>query len=122
MVVPTEDSVITEMTSTLRDWGALWKQLYVVGVSPRPALGGESSEMSGWGAWTNTRASAGAPAPPGPGHSAGWSSRGPRAPEQGSDGCFHRRRNRPDPLSAVHSSSMFYVQRVASSQQILREK
>ncbi|XP_030633164.1 dedicator of cytokinesis protein 4b [Chanos chanos] len=28
-VVPTEDSVITEMTSTLRDWGALWKQLYV---------------------------------------------------------------------------------------------
>nr|XP_034984231.1 dedicator of cytokinesis protein 4 isoform X3 [Zootoca vivipara] len=29
MVVPTEDSVITEMTSTLRDWGAMWKQLYV---------------------------------------------------------------------------------------------
>ncbi|KAA0720700.1 Dedicator of cytokinesis protein 4 [Triplophysa tibetana] len=28
-VVPTEDSVITEMTSTLRDWGAMWKQLYV---------------------------------------------------------------------------------------------
>uniref|UniRef100_A0A8C5NSY1 Dedicator of cytokinesis 4 n=1 Tax=Junco hyemalis TaxID=40217 RepID=A0A8C5NSY1_JUNHY len=24
-----EDSVITEMTSTLRDWGAMWKQLYV---------------------------------------------------------------------------------------------
>lgn len=30
MVVPTEDSVITEMTSTLRDWGTMWKQLYVV--------------------------------------------------------------------------------------------
>uniref|UniRef100_A0A8C2NDW8 Dedicator of cytokinesis 4 n=1 Tax=Capra hircus TaxID=9925 RepID=A0A8C2NDW8_CAPHI len=29
MVIPTEDSVITEMTSTLRDWGAMWKQLYV---------------------------------------------------------------------------------------------
>lgn len=29
-VVPTEDSVITEMTSTLRDWGAMWKQLFVV--------------------------------------------------------------------------------------------
>lgn len=34
MVVPTEDSVITEMTSTLRDWGTLWKQLYVVGGCP----------------------------------------------------------------------------------------
>lgn len=31
MVIPTEDSVITEMTSTLRDWGTMWKQLYVVG-------------------------------------------------------------------------------------------
>lgn len=30
MVIPTEDSVITEMTSTLRDWGTMWKQLYVV--------------------------------------------------------------------------------------------
>ncbi|KAE8615848.1 hypothetical protein XENTR_v10008638 [Xenopus tropicalis] len=29
MVVPTEDAVITEMTSTLRDWGTMWKQLYV---------------------------------------------------------------------------------------------
>uniref|UniRef100_A0A803Y9E0 Dedicator of cytokinesis protein 4 n=1 Tax=Meleagris gallopavo TaxID=9103 RepID=A0A803Y9E0_MELGA len=29
MVIPTEDSVITEMTSTLRDWGTMWKQLYV---------------------------------------------------------------------------------------------
>lgn len=29
-VIPDEDSVITEMTSTLRDWGAMWKQLYVV--------------------------------------------------------------------------------------------
>nr|XP_014346036.1 PREDICTED: dedicator of cytokinesis protein 4 [Latimeria chalumnae] len=29
MIVPTEDSVITEMTATLRDWGTLWKQLYV---------------------------------------------------------------------------------------------
>lgn len=47
MVVPTEDSVITEMTSTLRDWGALWKQLYVVGVSPRPALGGSRQKCLG---------------------------------------------------------------------------
>lgn len=29
-VIPVEDSVITEMTSALRDWGAMWKQLYVV--------------------------------------------------------------------------------------------
>uniref|UniRef100_A0A7M4ES71 Dedicator of cytokinesis protein 4 n=1 Tax=Crocodylus porosus TaxID=8502 RepID=A0A7M4ES71_CROPO len=29
MVIPTEDSVITEMTCTLRDWGTMWKQLYV---------------------------------------------------------------------------------------------
>ncbi|XP_028810006.1 dedicator of cytokinesis protein 4b isoform X3 [Denticeps clupeoides] len=28
-VIPNEDSVITEMTSTLRDWGSMWKQLYV---------------------------------------------------------------------------------------------
>uniref|UniRef100_A0A7N8YEP0 Dedicator of cytokinesis 4b n=1 Tax=Mastacembelus armatus TaxID=205130 RepID=A0A7N8YEP0_9TELE len=28
-VIPVEDSVITEMTSTLRDWGTMWKQLYV---------------------------------------------------------------------------------------------
>ncbi|XP_041933790.1 LOW QUALITY PROTEIN: dedicator of cytokinesis protein 4b [Alosa sapidissima] len=28
-VIPTEDSVITEMTSTLREWGSMWKQLYV---------------------------------------------------------------------------------------------
>uniref|UniRef100_A0A7N6AD66 Dedicator of cytokinesis 4b n=1 Tax=Anabas testudineus TaxID=64144 RepID=A0A7N6AD66_ANATE len=28
-VIPVEDSVITEMTSALRDWGAMWKQLYV---------------------------------------------------------------------------------------------
>ncbi|PWA26134.1 hypothetical protein CCH79_00015224 [Gambusia affinis] len=29
-VIPVEDSVITEMTSTLREWGAMWKQLYVL--------------------------------------------------------------------------------------------
>ncbi|XP_078272813.1 dedicator of cytokinesis protein 4-like isoform X4 [Rhinoraja longicauda] len=28
-VVPTEDTVITEMTGTLREWGIMWKQLYV---------------------------------------------------------------------------------------------
>nr|XP_023666077.1 dedicator of cytokinesis protein 4 isoform X2 [Paramormyrops kingsleyae] len=28
-VIPSEDTVITEMTSTLRDWGTMWKQLYV---------------------------------------------------------------------------------------------
>lgn len=45
-VVPTEDSVITEMTSTLRDWGAMWKQLFVVNtvwantvVRPQPDTG-----------------------------------------------------------------------------------
>uniref|UniRef100_A0AAY4E0L2 Dedicator of cytokinesis 4 n=1 Tax=Denticeps clupeoides TaxID=299321 RepID=A0AAY4E0L2_9TELE len=30
-VIPIEDSVITEMTVTLRDWGTMWKQLFVVG-------------------------------------------------------------------------------------------
>lgn len=34
-VIPVEDSVITEMTSTLRDWGAMWKQLYVVSRRPK---------------------------------------------------------------------------------------
>lgn len=29
-VIPMEDSVVTEMTVTLRDWGVMWKQLYVV--------------------------------------------------------------------------------------------
>uniref|UniRef100_A0A8C1SP79 Dedicator of cytokinesis 4 n=1 Tax=Cyprinus carpio TaxID=7962 RepID=A0A8C1SP79_CYPCA len=28
-VIPTEDSVITEITMTLRDWGSMWKQLYM---------------------------------------------------------------------------------------------
>ncbi|GCC38722.1 hypothetical protein chiPu_0017238 [Chiloscyllium punctatum] len=28
-IIPTEDSVITEMTGTLREWGIMWKQLYV---------------------------------------------------------------------------------------------
>ncbi|XP_028813743.1 dedicator of cytokinesis protein 4 isoform X2 [Denticeps clupeoides] len=28
-VIPIEDSVITEMTVTLRDWGTMWKQLFV---------------------------------------------------------------------------------------------
>lgn len=32
-VIPTEDSVITEMTLSLRDWGVMWKQLYVVSLS-----------------------------------------------------------------------------------------
>ncbi|XP_070611617.1 dedicator of cytokinesis protein 4 [Erythrolamprus reginae] len=30
VIIPAEDSVITEMTSTLRDWGTMWKQLYVI--------------------------------------------------------------------------------------------
>lgn len=29
-VVPLEDPIITETTSTLQEWGVLWKQLYVV--------------------------------------------------------------------------------------------
>lgn len=29
-VVPLEDPIITETTSTLQEWGILWKQLYVV--------------------------------------------------------------------------------------------
>lgn len=29
-VVPLEDPIITECTSTLQEWGVLWKQLYVV--------------------------------------------------------------------------------------------
>ena len=29
-MVPLEDPIITETTSTLQEWGVLWKQLYVV--------------------------------------------------------------------------------------------
>lgn len=32
-VVPLEDPIITETTSTLQEWGVLWKQLYVVSSS-----------------------------------------------------------------------------------------
>uniref|UniRef100_A0A8C1ICS5 Dedicator of cytokinesis 4 n=1 Tax=Cyprinus carpio TaxID=7962 RepID=A0A8C1ICS5_CYPCA len=32
-VIPTEDSVITEITMTLRDWGSMWKQLYMVNIT-----------------------------------------------------------------------------------------
>lgn len=32
-VVPLEDPIITETTSTLQEWGILWKQLYVVSSS-----------------------------------------------------------------------------------------
>lgn len=32
-VIPTEDSVITEITMTLRDWGTMWKQLYMVNIT-----------------------------------------------------------------------------------------
>lgn len=38
MVIPTEDSVITEMTTTLRDWGTMWKQLYVASTLNNIAL------------------------------------------------------------------------------------
>lgn len=34
-VIPTEDSVITEITMTLRDWGTMWKQLYMVNIIAR---------------------------------------------------------------------------------------
>lgn len=30
-VVPLEDPIVTEVTSTLQEWALLWKQLYVVG-------------------------------------------------------------------------------------------
>lgn len=29
-VVPLEDPIVTEVTSTLQEWAVLWKQLYVV--------------------------------------------------------------------------------------------
>ncbi|XP_057182434.1 dedicator of cytokinesis protein 3-like [Triplophysa rosa] len=29
-VVPLEDPIVTEVTSTLQEWSVLWKQLYVV--------------------------------------------------------------------------------------------
>ncbi len=32
-VVPLEDPIITETTSTLQEWGVLWKQLYVVSIT-----------------------------------------------------------------------------------------
>lgn len=38
-VVPLEDPIITETTSTLQEWGILWKQLYVVSRSSIPAVG-----------------------------------------------------------------------------------
>lgn len=38
-VVPLEDPIITETTSTLQEWGVLWKQLYVVSSSSTPAVG-----------------------------------------------------------------------------------
>lgn len=38
-VVPLEDPIITETTSTLQEWGVLWKQLYVVSSSSTPAIG-----------------------------------------------------------------------------------
>ncbi len=37
-VIPTEDSVITEITMTLRDWGTMWKQLYMVNITLCAAL------------------------------------------------------------------------------------
>lgn len=32
-VVPLEDPIVTEVTSTLQEWALLWKQLYVVSSS-----------------------------------------------------------------------------------------
>jgi len=39
-VVPLEDPIITEVTSTLQEWSVLWKQLYVVSLeaSQKPTL------------------------------------------------------------------------------------
>lgn len=37
--MPLEDPIITETTSTLQEWGVLWKQLYVVSCSSTPAVG-----------------------------------------------------------------------------------
>lgn len=37
-VVPLEDPIITECTSTLQEWGVLWKQLYVVQSSMTPLM------------------------------------------------------------------------------------
>jgi len=39
-VVPLEDPIITEVTSTLQEWSVLWKQLYVVSLEPsqKPTL------------------------------------------------------------------------------------
>lgn len=38
-VVPLEDPIITETTSTLQEWGILWKQLYVVSSSSTKGVG-----------------------------------------------------------------------------------
>lgn len=38
-VVPLEDPIITETTSTLQEWGVLWKQLYVVSSSSTKGVG-----------------------------------------------------------------------------------
>lgn len=37
-VVPLEDPIITETTSTLQEWGVLWKQLYVVSSTILPHM------------------------------------------------------------------------------------
>lgn len=37
-VVPLEDPIITEVTSTLQEWSVLWKQLYVVSTKPPDPL------------------------------------------------------------------------------------
>lgn len=35
-VVPLEDPIVTEVTSTLQEWASLWKQLYVVSSAEHP--------------------------------------------------------------------------------------
>lgn len=35
-MVPLEDPIVTEVTSTLQDWALLWKQLYVVSTNMSP--------------------------------------------------------------------------------------
>ena len=60
-VVPLEDPIITETTSTLQEWAVLWKQLYVVSHTSHylcciPALWTPNDTSTGaargwWGGW-----------------------------------------------------------------------
>lgn len=46
-MVPLEDPIITEVTSTLQEWALLWKQLYVVSVQVQSWSQSHQSQVEG---------------------------------------------------------------------------